>query len=122
MTNRANVTAGCLHIGEYVDEAEIPPNLAAHPGEAVRAQLVGSYIDLWATDDGMREFTVLLRDGQVVTVRGHGLKHEPHPVAGQDVFGIVVRSETEEVLVAVFKSADVAGVFHGDIRPDRRIA
>jgi hypothetical protein len=38
------------------------------------------------------------------------------------VFGVVIRSAGEEVLVAVFKSADVAGVFDGDIRPDRRIA
>jgi hypothetical protein len=50
------------------------------------------------------------------------LKHEPHPIAGQDVFGIVVRARTEEVLVALFKSADVAGIFYGDMRAGRKIA
>jgi hypothetical protein len=117
-----NATTGCLHVGEYVDEAECPTNLAVHPGEAVRPNVVANYLDLWERDDGMREFTVLLKDGRVVAVRGHGLKHEPHPLAGQDVFGVVVRTATEEVLVAVFKSAEVAGIFHGDLRADRKTA
>jgi len=109
-------------VGDYVDEVECPTNLAFRRGEAVRPQVVATYLDLWGRDDGMREFTVLLKDGRVVAVRGHGLKHEPHPLAGQDVFSIVVRTKTEEVLVALFKSADVAGIFYGDVRADRKIA
>ncbi|HYT88195.1 MAG TPA: hypothetical protein VEL76_05710 [Gemmataceae bacterium] len=109
-------------VGDYLDEAECPTNLAFRRGEVVRPQVVANYLDLWGRDDGMREFTVLLKDGRVVAVRGHGLKHEPHPLAGQDVFSIVVRTTTEEVLVALFKSADVAGIFHGDLRADRKIA
>jgi hypothetical protein len=121
LANQANVTSGCLLVGEFVDESERPVN-NAQPGEAVRTQIVANHVDLWAASDGLREFTILLREGPVVTVRGHALKHEPHPLAGEDVFGVVIRSAGEEVLVAVFKSADVAGVFDGDIRPDRRIA
>ena len=88
----------------------------------MRPTVVANYLDLWGRDDGLREFTVLLKDGRVVAVRGHGLKHEPHPLAGQDVFSVVVRTTTEEVLVAVFKSHEVAGIFHGDLRADRKIA
>jgi hypothetical protein len=122
MTNHANATVGCQLVAEYVDEAEYPTDAAFHQGEVVRPQVVANCLDLWGRDDGMREFSVLLKDGRVVAVRGHGLKHEPHPLAGQDVFGIVVRTETEEVLVALFKSADIAGIFYGDLRADRKIA
>src|SRR5437867_3746809 len=122
MTNRVNATVGCLLVGDYVDEADCPTNPAFHQGEVVRPHVVANYLDLWGRDDDMREFTVLLKDGRVIAVRGHGLKHEPHPLAGQDVFSIVVRSRTEEVLIAVFKSAEVAGIFHGDLRTDRKIA
>lgn len=122
MTNHVNATVGCLLVGEYVDEAECPANLAVHGGEVVRPQVVANFLDLWARDDGMREFTVLLKDGRVVAIRGHSLKHAPHPVAGQDVYSIVVRTSGEDVLVALFKSADVAGIFHGNMRSDRKIA
>jgi hypothetical protein len=122
MSNQVNAEVGCLLVGDYVDEAECPTNLAVHQGEVVRPQGVTNYVDVWAFDDGMREFTVLLKDGRVVAVRGHGLKHEPHPVAGQDVYSIVVRAKAEEVLVAFFKSADVTGIFYGDMRADRKIA
>lgn len=120
--NHVNTTAGCLLVGEYVDEAECPTNLAFHGGEVVRPEIAANFLDLWGRDDGMREFTVLLKDGRVVAVRGHGLKHEPHPLAGQDVFSIVVHTNAAEVSVALFKSADIAGIFHGEVRPDRKIA
>ncbi|MCI0358240.1 MAG: hypothetical protein L0211_07140 [Planctomycetaceae bacterium] len=122
MTDRMNTDAGCVVIGDYVDEAESPENLATCRAEVVRPQVVANYDDLWGSDDGLREFTVLLKDGRTVAVRGHGLKHEPHPIAGQDVFSIVVRTATEEVLVALFKSADIAGIFYGDLCADRKIA
>jgi hypothetical protein len=58
----------------------------------------------------------------VLAVRGHALRHEPHAIAGQDVFSIIVRTTTEEILVGLFKSMDVSGIFHGDLRMDRKIA
>src|SRR6266481_6423601 len=115
MTN-VRATVGCLLVGEYVDEAECPTNLGYRRAEVIRPQVVANYADVWGRDDGLKEFTVLLRDGRVVAVRGHSLKHSPHPVAGQDVYSVVVRTSGEEVLVALFKSADVAGIFHGDMR------
>jgi hypothetical protein len=122
MNSPANATVGCLLVGEYVDEGDCPANLPSCRSEAVPTRLVANYLDLWGRDDGMREFTVLLRDGRVVVVRGHALKHEPSPQGGQDVYGIVVRSGGEEVLVALFKSHDVSGIFCGELRSDRRIA
>jgi hypothetical protein len=119
MTNQVNATVGCLLVGEYVDEAECPANLAHHRGEPVRPQVVANYLDLWGRDDGLREFTVLLKDGQVVAVRGHCLKSE---LPRAPVFSVVVRTGGEEVVVALFKSDDVSGIFHGELRPDRKIA
>src|SRR5579884_1133545 len=114
MTNPVRAAADCMLLGEYVDEAECPANLAAHRGEVVRPRVVASFLDLWGRDDGMREFTVLLKDGRVVAVRGHGLKQVPHSHGGQDVYGIVVRTAGEEVLVALFNSHDVTGIFCGE--------
>jgi hypothetical protein len=122
MTTQVNATVGCLLVAEYVDEAEFPANGASHGGEVVRPQVVADFHDLWGRDDGMREFTVLLKDGRVIAVRGHGLKYEPHSQAGQDVYSIVVRAGEEEAVVALFKSHDVSGIFCGEVRPDRKIA
>src|SRR5687767_12519243 len=118
MTNHANAIVGSLLVGEYVDEAELPANLTFQCGEAVRPRIVANYLDLWGRDDGVKEFTVLLKDGRVLAVRGQSLKHSPHAVAGEDVYSIVIRSAGDEVIVALFKSSDVAGIFHGEIRSD----
>ncbi len=119
MTNQVNATTGCLLVGEYVDEAECPANRAFHQGEVVRPHVVANFLDLWGRDDGMREFTVLLKDGRVIVVRGHSLKSE---LPRASVFSIVVRIGEEEAIVALFKSDDVSGIFHGEVRPDRKIA
>ena len=120
MSNPVSATTGCLLVGEYVDEAECAANRAVHGGDVVRPQVVGNFIDLWGRDDGMREFTILLNDGRVVVVRGHGLKSGLPPEGS--VFGVIVRGAAEEVIVALFKSDDVSGIFHGELRSDRKIA
>jgi hypothetical protein len=123
MANAAAAQAGCLVVGEYVDEAEVPANLQAHRGEPVRPRMVASYLDLWGREDSAKEFTVLLKDGRVVVVRGHGLKQFPASVPGESgSYAVVVRSAGEEVLVALFPSSDVVGIFHGELRSDRKIA
>src|SRR5262249_44410521 len=119
MTNPVSATTGCQLVGEYVDEADCPTNLAFHRGEVVRPQVVANFLDLWGRDEGLREFTVLLKDGRVVVVRGHSLKSDlPHA----SVFRVIVRSGAEEQIVALFKSDDVSAIFHGELRPDRKIA
>jgi len=122
MTGDVKTIAGCQIVGEYVDEGDCSTNSACHRAEVVRPQIVANFIDVWGRDDGMREFTVLFKDGRVVYVRGHGLRHEPHPLPGQDVFSIVVQTQVEEVQIALFKSADVDGIFYGEMSPDRKIA
>ncbi len=114
-----SATTGCLLVGEYTDEAESPANLGVHRGEVVRPQVVADFLDLWGRDEGLREFTVLLKDGRVAVVRGHGLKSG---LPGASVFSVIVRRGEEEVVVALFKSDEVSGIFHGELRPDRRIA
>jgi hypothetical protein len=121
MTPPSNATAGCQFVGEYVDEGENPANLAVGRAEVVRPQVVAEYVDT-GESVGSKEFIVLLKDGRIAMVRGHGLRHEPHPLAGQDVFSVIECSAAEEVVVAVFKGADVAGIFHGELRADRKIA
>ena len=122
MTNHIGANVECRLVGDYVDEADSPAGLPLLEGEVVRPKLVGSYVDMWGSDDDLKEFIVLLKDGRSVAVRGHGLKHSPHAVAGQDVYSVLVRNGGEEVLVALFKSAEVAGIFHGELWADRKIA
>lgn len=123
MADHGRVIEGCRFIGEYVDEAEVPTDLTIHAGEAVPSNLVAEYTDLGSTNAGLKEFTVLLNDGRKVLVRGQGLKQLPG-ISQDDrgSFGIVLRSEGEEVLVALFKADETVGIFHGEIQSDRKTA
>ena len=114
MLTPSTASTDCLMVGDYVDECDSSSNHATH-GEVVRPHTVLNFLDQWGHDEGTREFTVLMKDGRVVTVQGHTLKHDPHPVAGEDVYRIIVRTRSDEVIAALFKSADVAGIFHGSL-------
>lgn len=63
-------------------------------------------------------FTVLLRDKRTVTVHGHSLKYVQNASneTDNDSYGILSRTESGEVLVALFRVSEVIGVFSGDIR------
>ncbi len=122
MTNNTNAEVGCRLVGEFVDDGGCHGTIALPPGEVVPTQVVATYVDLWRSEDGLREFTVLLKDGRSIAIRGNGLKHAIHPVAGEDVYSIVVRNNIDEVTVALFKSSDVAGIFEGAVGLERRIA
>src|SRR2546423_3372817 len=103
MTNHTHAPVGCLLVGEYVDEAELPAQGEFHRGEVVRPQVVTGYLDLWAHEDSVKEFTVLFKDGRVASVRGHGLKPLPDSVTGEGLhYGIVIRTADEEGFVALF--------------------
>lgn len=70
--------------------------------------------------DGNR-FTVLLRDKRTVTVSGHALKYVQNATNQTDSgsYGILSRTDSGEVLVALFNVAEVIGVFSGDVdEPD----
>jgi len=63
-------------------------------------------------------FTVLLRDKRTVTVFGHALKYVQNASNQTDYgsYGILSRTDSGEVLVALFRVSEVIGVFSGDIR------
>jgi hypothetical protein len=119
MENQASGNAGCLLVAEYVDEGEVPatlaPGSASVPrGEVERPRVVASYLDLWAHEDPLKEFKILLPNDRVATVRGSGLRY----VKGgtMDCFGVWVRSQGKKVLVALFPIKDVIGIFCGDMQ------
>jgi hypothetical protein len=115
------VEVGCMLVGDYVDQA-VPHNPhGVYGGEVARPQVVGDFVDVWAPNE-LKEFTVLMKDGRVVTVRGQALKHSAHSIPGEDVYGIVIGSGADEAIIALFKSSDVSGIFHGDVRVDRNCA
>jgi hypothetical protein len=123
MANNSNAEGGCQFIGEYVDAADLSSKPALGRGEVVRPKIVADYLENWGQDQSFKEFTILLKDGRVVAVRGHGLKHMPANGAVEiDCFGIYVRSGDQETIVGLFKSLEVVGIFHGELRPDRKIA
>lgn len=117
-----NVIGGCEHVGVFVDEATDAAEVAPQRSEVVRPRIVADSVDAFDRDESLREFTVLLKDERIVKVRGHALRREPHSVAGQDVFSVVIRTATEELFVAFFKSEEISGIFHGDLGSNRRIA
>lgn len=123
MSIATKAETGCILVGEFVDEGVIPPGTVSHRGEPVRTTSTTEFIDHWTTDAAMKEFTVLLHGGRVVSVRGHELKHLPGSGSGdKDSYGIIVRAAAREELIAVFKASDVDGIFHGEMRVDRTVA
>ena len=123
MSNTVNAEVGCLYVGEFVEEAELPLNAVPQRSEVVRPQSFITYLDLWSPDDGTRIFTILLKDGRTVSVRGHGLKQWLPIVQGDSgSYGVVTRAGSEEVLVALFRISEVVGIFHGEVQPERKVA
>ncbi len=119
MTKDAAIDVGCLLIGDFVDEGEVPTDIAFGIGEPVRPHLIASYMDDWNQRDDSKEFTVLLKDGRVAAVRGQGLKLLSVPEAEDGpIYGIVSRIANANEFVALFKSSEVVGIFLGEIRLD----
>ena len=92
-------------------------------GQVVATQIVAEYMTQGPQGECIRDFTILLKDDRVLSVRGHGLRMFP-PRALE----LRARTESsrhadgEEVLVALFSILEVVGIFAGEIRSDRRIA
>lgn len=47
MINQTNADVGCRLVGEFVDEAELPPDGDFHHGEVVSPRIAANYIDEW---------------------------------------------------------------------------
>jgi hypothetical protein len=45
MATQADARVDCLLIGEYVDEADVPPNLQVYRGEVARPEVVAVFVD-----------------------------------------------------------------------------
>ena len=115
MPHQTNVSTDCRLVASFVDEGELPEKVEMHTGEPVRTRLLAEFIE----DEPELAFTVLLKDGRTAIVRGHQLHHEPASETGLEVFSIFQRTHESDRVVAVFNSADVAGIFHGDLRESR---
>ncbi len=124
MNTHPNVTVGCLVLPEFIDEGELPRDGTYHLGEPVRPQLVGNFVDTWSNDDGIKEFTVLLQDNRIVTVRGSGLKHVHSAVNPNDEgsYAVLAAGTDREVVIAFFPVRAVTGIFSGEMRAPRESA
>jgi hypothetical protein len=126
MTNHPKVDIGCSLVGDFVDEGDVPEAFAHLRGkpsqaEVERPRVVADYMDFGDAQDGNREFTVLLHNDRIVTVRGHALQYLPNTANPSDygTYGVLTRSGKGEILVALFRVAEVTGIFDGDIRLSR---
>jgi hypothetical protein len=129
MSNSENVETGCVLVGEYIDEGHVPESLndlAKAPliGQVERPRVVANFLELWSKRDSEKEFTVLLCDQRVVTVRGHAVKFVPNVANPQDhgSYGIVLHVGDQEVMVGLFRVVEVKGIFSGDLAPARESA
>ena len=130
MSQPPNTNTDCRLIAEYTDEGEVPEAVAgvsARPpsnSQVERPTLVADFHDLGSKDDSEKEFKVLLSDQRVATVRGHSLRFVPNAANPQDYgsYGIVRRAGEQEVLAALFRVAEVKGVFSGDVSSSRESA
>ncbi len=123
MNDYAAVKTGCTLVAEYVDDPGEVTGSQVTVGQVVRTQLVAEYIDTGTADGWSRDFTVLLKDDRVVSVRGHGLRmFPPTGPGGGGSYGVIAYADGEEVLVALFSIPEVVGIFSGEIRSDRKIA
>src|SRR5438067_1879138 len=120
MTANLGTNSGCLLIGEYVDEGEIPETLAhmnnRPPSTQVeRPRVVANYLDLWSSNNGEKEFTILLRDNRTVTVRGHTIQLVESAHSEATSFAVVAHANGADVMVALFRSDEVTGIFSGEM-------
>ena len=123
MSEPTSVNVECTYLGEFVERGEPPATEVARRSEIVLPTVVATYNERGTPGLPALEFTVLLKDGRTVAVRGHDLRLFPlSETAEPDSYGVMSRTPAGEVLVAVFKTSEVVGIFHGEIRPDRKIA
>jgi hypothetical protein len=124
MAHSSRAEVGCLFVGEFVEEPEVPTDRAFHRGEVLRPQLVASYLDMGSVVDEVREFTVLLRDSRVITVSGSGLKYVQNAGNPSDYgsYAVLAPSAGGAVIVALFRVSEVTGIFSGDMQRPRESA
>ncbi|SRR6266545_1329952 len=120
MAQDLNATVDCQMVGEFVAEAEVPPDLVGTSAEVCPTEIVASYVAYGIPNDGVKEFTVLLRDNRVVTVRGSGLRYIRKVT--HESYAILAPATGGEVIVALFPIGMVTGIFSGEMRLPRESA
>jgi hypothetical protein len=63
MPEKANAEVGCVFIGEYVDEAGLPPSAVCSQGKVVRPRLLADFVDICGQDGQPLLDTQSLKDG-----------------------------------------------------------
>lgn len=112
MSAYGKVDVGCRLVDEFVDVAQTPgPSATFVPSSSAST-----------ASEELKDFTVLLRDGRVVAIRGHGLQHLPGTNGDPGSYGVVLRTQDREAIVALFQMAEVVGIYHGELREGRKIA
>jgi hypothetical protein len=123
MRDQVSATTECLLVAEYVDDAGEPTGSEFGIAEVVPTRAIASYIDEGSMGGGIREYTILLKDDRIVSVRGEGLRFfAPSVPGGTGAYGIIVHAGGDEVLIALFTAPEVVGIFSGEIRLDRKSA
>jgi hypothetical protein len=123
MSDHDDENTGCLLVAEYVDDLGEPTGSQVAVGEVVPTRAVASYLDIVSAGGGIRDFTILLKDDRIVSVRGEGLRLFPSAVpGGGGSCGVIAHAGGEEILIALFSIPEVVGIFSGEIRSDRKIA
>lgn len=123
MSDHAAENAGVLLVAEYVDDSGQPTGAPIAVGQGVPTRAVASYLDMANAGGGIIDFTVLLKDERIVSVRGEGLRVYPSSVpGGGGSYGIIAHAGGEEILIALFSIPEVVGIFSGEIRSERKIA
>src|SRR4051812_12843237 len=100
---------GCLLVGEYVDEGQVPEEFAflrdrPSSSQVERPRLVANYLDLWSRDYTAKDFTVLLCDNRTVTVRGHRIQLVETSRSDSISYAVVMQANGAEVMVALFRA------------------
>src|SRR4051794_13643107 len=126
MSAANGVNVGCQVVGDFVEENTVPGSTPprgknAARGEIVLPSVIVDYVETTGVAGSAREFTILLRDNRVVTVRGHALSFIASP-SDCGSYGVLARSAGRDVLVALFRASEVTGLFSGELRPTRESA
>jgi hypothetical protein len=121
MQNQASANVGCRLVAEYLDEGEATEGITAHPGEPVRPRVVAHYLDSGPTEEGPRAFTVVMDGGEIATVRGHGLEVlQPNQPGGPSHYAVLEHQAGGKVIVALFRTDQVRGIFSGNMSQGRK--
>jgi hypothetical protein len=118
MANPPDVDTGCTHLGKSVHDFPLLPGMEnAAIGENQLPSVIHHFVDDWPGDIRTLQFQVLLHDNRTVSVRGHGLRYLQNPSNPSDLgsYAIVTRTGQGEVVVALFRVAEVTGIFSGGL-------